>query len=408
MAVIACCCNPCPIVLEDLPTFSIGGWTAESWTVTDNCCAYMFLNPNECAGPTFTDGLDIDLNTRETSISFQSMAVLYDNQVLAGTQTDPPERLCPPCQTPFACRTNTQEESIKIATRYGMLSEPWRILMRICYVEVKCGEDPPAMKYVLESRYDYIIQPLFKKYYEASGSSGYISGGCCTGSESDSFSDAVPSVGPSDPAFWDYPSGFPECLDDINPQTISFSRYKIFDELSDIVGAQTFSNADIPNCLIDGILPPDTSEFCIETLGVSDPTFASTTIDCTPDPVISIDCSIKWLHPCNSLWYYVDPDTGTITCSPFAPRPVFPDTVCGPVTYTLKGFSPTCLGEFGVGFSNVSASCLSEPIPPCLGGWVRFASGWTNYTSYTVDTFCSGGTLGEICIPAPTWTVNVS
>jgi hypothetical protein len=128
---------------------------------------------------------------------------------------------------------------------------------------------------------------------------------------------------------------------------------------------------------------------------------------------VSIDCSIKWLHPCNSLWYYVDPDTETITCSPFAPRPLFPDTICGPVSYTVKGNNPldppTCGTEYVAETACApDAACLSEPTPPCVGSWVRFANGWVTDTLYTVDTFCSGGTYAEICIAAPSWTVGVA
>ena len=418
MGTLNCCCNACDLTLEDLPTFAKDDWTATSWTLTDTCCAYMYMYPDTCFGPTFADGGDIDVNTRDISIGTQSMVVLYNNDVLAGTQTEPPERLCPPCQTPFACKTSQGDYYTKIATRFGLLYEPWRILMRICYVEVQCGEDPPAMKYVLESRHDYIILPLFQKYIYQTTVASTVSGGCCTGSTSFSSIPDLPDT--TDPDFWGYPSGFPACLDDTDPQYISFSRYKIYDELADILaGTLTFDNTDIPTCFIGGVLPDDSTDYCVGTTGVSDPVFdpggasLNTEIDCTPDPVVSIDCSIKWLHPCNSLWYYVDPDTETITCSPFAPRPLFPDTICGPATYTIKGNNPldppACGTEFAatIPFS-ADAACLSEPTPPCVGSWVRFANGWVTYTLYTVDTFCSGGTYAEICIAAPSWTVGIT
>jgi len=403
-----CCGAACPLELEDLPTVAISDWTADAWTLTDSCCAYTFLYPNVCIPPTFEDGGDIDSNTRTTAIEYNSMAVLYNNDVLEGTQTDPPDRLCPPCQEPFICRSNYSNKYLKIATRYGILYAPWRVLVRICYVEVQCGEDPPAMKYVLESRFDYKILAMFQKYSHLTSSSGYTSSGCCTGSSSFSDSPAAPDT--TDPDFWGYTSVFPDCLSEYT-STVSFSRYKIYDNIADIpAGSLAFSAVgDCPNCLVGGVaLSCDETEFCIETTGTSDPSIGSLTIDCTPDPVLSIDCNIKWLHPCNSLWYYVDPDTETIACSPFAPFPRFPDTICGPVTYTVKGQDAECLSEFGVGFSNVSSACLSEPTPPCVGSWVRFASGWVDYTLYTITTVCSGGTTAEICIPAPSWTVGIA
>lgn len=372
----------------------------------------MFLYPNECIGPTFVDGGDLDLNTLETSVIRKAMAVLYNNDVLAGAVDDPPDRLCPPCQTPFACKTFQDDAYTKIATRFGVLTEPWRILMRICYVEVRCGEDPPEMKYVLESRYDYMVAPMFQKYIHQTSSSTMVSGGCCTGSSSVVSNPPHPDT--TDPDFWGYPSGFPECLDADETQSISFSRYKIYDDLEDLVaGELVFDNTDIPDCLIGGIPPEETDVICLTPTVASDPTFGSTTIDCTPDPVVSVDCTVKWLHPCNSLWYSVDPVTGDITCSPFDPRPVFPDTVCGPATYTIKSNNPLspplCGTDFAPTFpAGVDASCLSEPSFPCIGSWVRYASGWVTYDLFDVNVFCSGGSSVEICVDAPIWTVDVS
>jgi hypothetical protein len=418
----ACCC--CCLDFENLPTVCIDGYNGGDWSLDETgCCATKEFRIRTVPEATFIDGGDLDYNenTRYYRSEYWTQFVTLETPVgiFDGTSWTSPPRPCPECEEPFICGTYEITQKKERGTRFGIRYSPWKIIVKICCVEIACGTGTPVQKYVITSTYQYLVDVMVKLYEREIITANGESFACCSETtEPDSYTNSFPYY-PNDPEFWDLGTTF-GCLSDIAPGgyggedcdpgdfVCEFSRWKILDEIP--TTDQVFRYSDCPPCEDADVPETCQTECCYEMNGVSNPG----TLLCSSPLINSISCTHPRFSSCAARWYYIDEDDEVVCSLIFIPSGALTRS-CGTLTYTarwVQGETPWSCGNLSLpslgAFDQYSwlswDGCVFED--PCPGQSRRIQARWGTITDLTQTNTCSGGTDREICIPAPTWTVK--
>lgn len=456
-----CCCETecCVDITAELPTITMSGMTASSWSGT-GCCREMTLTPTSTPAWTCTKTSPIWTAEfkRDRTKEYHAPIVPYRREYLSNPCPLTQDHCCPQGEVLIGTVTESQTTSITVnyKVRYKLLA----IIVKYSKQNVTC-DGVEECRYVVQSTYRYSYQYQITKVTGFSASvTSTVESACFSLSDvaEQGHTFTVDEPAPTDDCTaWNNNSQSGITVLASGSGTIDFDRIKYY--LAPPTGSISFSNTDLQvcsdtSCNTDGNYVTQVCIYSISNASTARPCWcAGVTQDFYDE-----ECSLEAVNPCNgsgfgeyTIYTGCEGEEGCLvgfgTCfeNDLPACDLYP-AQCSEITlpdecddptrilyWTIGGVSSaimecckacgtTTCGQYPFQPFDCSDEnncdpdcCFQTPdCPNCnifmTGCYTKFGqtTAWNSITEDTVTITCGTETQRSVCINAPTWTITLS